>query len=127
MRQIFYSTLVLATLTTATTASAEPGGCLKYGAAGAVGGHLVHHGVLGAIGGCVTGMYKRHEYRKSVAEKAALWEKEHPASPDPKASWWQSHHDAASVKQKAEWYDSEHPANAQAPGAPTTPQTAGPR
>lgn len=45
-------------------ASAEPGGCLKYGAAGAVGGHLAHHGVLGAAGGCVTGMYVRHRHRK---------------------------------------------------------------
>ncbi len=45
-------------------ASAEPGGCLKYGAAGAVGGHLAHHGVLGAAGGCATGMYMRHRYRK---------------------------------------------------------------
>ena len=49
----------------ATTAQAEPGGCLKYGAVGAVGGHLAHHhAVLGAAGGCAVGMYKRHEYRK---------------------------------------------------------------
>jgi hypothetical protein len=46
------------------SAMAEPGGCLKYGAVGAVGGHLAHHGVLGAAGGCAVGMYKRHEYRK---------------------------------------------------------------
>lgn len=49
-------------------AAAEPGGCLKYGAAGAVGGHLVHHGVLGAVGGCATGMYVRHKYRKRERE-----------------------------------------------------------
>ncbi len=49
---------------------AEPGGCLKYGAAGAVGGHLVHHGVLGAMGGCVTGMVRRHEYRKDQKQLA---------------------------------------------------------
>jgi hypothetical protein len=49
-------------------AQAEPGGCLKYGAMGAVGGHLVHHGVLGAAGGCAAGMYKRHEYRKHEKE-----------------------------------------------------------
>ncbi len=45
-------------------ALAEPGGCLKYGAVGAVGGHLAHHGVLGAAGGCAVGAYKRHSYRK---------------------------------------------------------------
>ena len=45
-------------------ALAEPGGCLKYGAVGAVGGHLAHHGVLGAAGGCALGAYKRHQYRK---------------------------------------------------------------
>ena len=48
-------------------AQAEPGGCLKYGAVGAVGGHLAHHGVLGAAGGCAAGMYKRHQYRKAQA------------------------------------------------------------
>ena len=56
---------------------AEPGGCLKYGAVGAVGGHLAHHGVLGAAGGCAAGMWKRHEYRKSVREKARLYDQEH--------------------------------------------------
>ena len=56
---------------------AEPGGCLKYGAVGAVGGHLAHHGVLGAAGGCAAGMWKRHEYRKSVREKAQLYDQEH--------------------------------------------------
>ena len=55
-------------------ANAEPGGCLKYGAVGAVGGHVAgHHGVLGAIGGCVTGMYVRHKYRKSLQEDAQKW------------------------------------------------------
>jgi hypothetical protein len=54
-------------------ASAEPGGCLKYGAAGAVGGHLAHHGVLGAAGGCATGMYVRHRYRKQQRHDAAAY------------------------------------------------------
>ena len=53
-------------------ASAEPGGCLKYGAAGAVGGHLAHHGVLGAAGGCATGMYVRHRYRKQQRQGAIV-------------------------------------------------------
>ncbi len=62
------------------SAVAEPGGCLKYGAVGAVGGHLAHHGVLGAAGGCAAGMYKRHEYRKQQREMAR--ESERQNSPD---------------------------------------------
>ncbi len=58
---------------------AEPGGCLKYGAVGAVGGHLAHHGVAGAMGGCAVGMYKRHEYRKQQREAARQQE----AQPQP--------------------------------------------
>ncbi len=55
-------------------AQAEPGGCLKYGAVGAVGGHVAgRHGVLGAIGGCVTGMYVRHKYRKNLQADAQKW------------------------------------------------------
>lgn len=60
----------LASSVGAGAAVAEPGGCLKYGAVGAVGGHLMHHGVAGAVGGCAVGMYKRHEYRKHQAEMA---------------------------------------------------------
>ena len=52
-------------------AEAKPGGCLKYGAAGAVAGHLSgHHGVKGALVGCTTGIYVRHEYKKQMKEKA---------------------------------------------------------
>ena len=58
----------LASALGAGSALAEPGGCLKYGAVGAVGGHLAHHGVLGAAGGCAVGAYKRHEYRKQQRE-----------------------------------------------------------
>ncbi|MCQ8277408.1 hypothetical protein NFI95_02950 [Acetobacteraceae bacterium KSS8] len=61
----------------AAPALAEPGGCLKYGAVGAVGGHVAHHGVLGAAGGCVTGMYVRHEYRKKERKDAAAYRAEH--------------------------------------------------
>lgn len=104
-----------AALLVASPALAEPGGCIKYGAAGAVAGHVAnHHSVLGALGGCAVGMYRRHEYRKSVAEKAALWDKEHPG--DANAHWWQSHHDANTNNQKAEWYDQEHPADSTPPG-----------
>jgi hypothetical protein len=46
-------------------ASAAKGGCLKYGAAGAVAGHYSgHHGVLGAVTGCAIGAWRRHEARK---------------------------------------------------------------
>lgn len=82
-------------LTSGTVAQAEPGGCLKYGAAGAVGGHLVNHGVLGAVGGCVTGMYRRHEYRKEAKQKAALYDKEHPGA-------------KGTYQEKATAYDVEH-------------------
>lgn len=79
-----------------TTARAEPGGCMKYGAAGAVGGHVAnHHGVLGALGGCVTGMYVRHRYRKEARAKAALYDKEHPGA-------------KGTYAEKATAYDVEH-------------------
>lgn len=58
--------VTLATSLGSAPARAEPGGCLKYGAAGAVGGHFVHHGVLGAMGGCAVGAYKRHKYRQAM-------------------------------------------------------------
>ncbi len=48
------------------SASAKPGGCLKYGAVGGVGGHFAHHhAILGAAGGCAVGMYRRHKYNKA--------------------------------------------------------------
>ncbi|MFT8718871.1 hypothetical protein [Acetobacter sp.] len=94
-------------------AHAEPGGCLKYGAAGAVGGHVAnHHGVLGAMGGCVTGMYVRHRYRKEARAKAALYDKEHPGA-------------KGTYAEKATAYDVEHSTQ---PGAmtPTTPNGGAP-
>ena len=45
------------------------GGCLKYGAAGAVGGHLAGHGVLGALAGCATGAYVRHRDKARIADQ----------------------------------------------------------
>ncbi|MCT6836630.1 MAG: hypothetical protein M3036_03125 [Bifidobacteriales bacterium] len=94
----------------AAPAMAEPGGCLKYGAAGAVAGHVAHqHAVAGAVGGCAVGMYQRHKYRKSIAEKAALWDKEHPVESKQNGSgWWQKNNSAAAKAQKAQWYDAEH-------------------
>ena len=104
-------TIVAALLVgTMAPARAEPGGCLKYGAVGAVGGHVAHHGVLGAVGGCATGMYVRHRYRKEARQKAAMYEQEHPGS-------------RGSYEQKATAYDVEHsttpgtlPPGTQAPG-----------
>ena len=51
---------------TAGAASAEEGGCAKYGAGGAVAGHFVGsgHALAGAAAGCAVGAYKRHEARK---------------------------------------------------------------
>ncbi|BAK82734.1 hypothetical protein D3W54_14135 [Komagataeibacter medellinensis] len=86
----------VASITCATAASAEPGGCLKYGAVGAVGGHVAgQHTMLGAAAGCITGMYKRHEYRKEAKAKAALYDQEHPGS-------------KGTYIQKATAYDVEH-------------------
>ena len=48
-------------------AEAKPGGCLKYGAAGAVAGHYAgHHGFVGAVAGCALGMRKRREYKREM-------------------------------------------------------------
>ena len=58
--------LAVATTALAPTAQARPGGCLKYGAAGAVAGHVVHHGVRGFMAGCAAGMYRRHLYNKQM-------------------------------------------------------------
>ncbi len=45
------------------------GGCLKYGAAGAVGGHFAHHhAVLGALGGCAVGAYVKHRSKRNIRE-----------------------------------------------------------
>ena len=59
-----------AAMTPLAAPKAKPkGGCLKYGAAGAVGGHLAHHhAVLGAMGGCAVGMYVKHRSKKNIRE-----------------------------------------------------------
>ena len=86
---------VVAATVGATVVQAEPGGCLKYGAAGAVGGHLANHTMLGATAGCITGMYRRHEYRKEARIKAKLYDQEHPGA-------------KGTYEQKATAYDVEH-------------------
>lgn len=115
-------TLGLASLMAATVGTtvvqAEPGGCLKYGAAGAVGGHLANHAVLGATAGCVTGMYRRHEYRKEAKHKAKLYDQEHPGA-------------KGTYEQKATAYDVEHsttPGSTTAqPGNPSQPSAQAPQ
>lgn len=104
---------VMAVTVGSAVAQAEPGGCLKYGAAGAVGGHLANHAVLGATAGCVTGMYRRHEYRKEAKIKAKLYDQEHPGA-------------KGTYEQKATAYDVEHSttpgsASGAAPASPGAP------
>ncbi|MHB8885832.1 MAG: hypothetical protein ACYC5H_12295 [Methylovirgula sp.] len=63
------ATAVLAT----SEAQAKPGGCVKYGAAGAVAGHYAgHHAVKGALAGCAVGMWRRHEYKKHLRDEKKL-------------------------------------------------------
>jgi len=51
---------------------AKPGGCLKYGAAGAVAGHYAgHHGVKGAVLGCAAGIARRHQYNRQQQQLRA--------------------------------------------------------
>lgn len=58
----------------------KPGGCLKYGAAGAVAGHYAHHhAVKGFIAGCTVGMIRRHEYNKQ--QKALKQQQQEQAAP----------------------------------------------
>lgn len=110
MRKIVTAAAIAAITCVTATAQAEPGGCLKYGAVGAVGGHVAGgHSVLGAAAGCVTGMYKRHEYRKEAKAKAKLYDQEHPGS-------------KGTYMEKATAYDVEHSTT---PGkmTPDTPAT----
>ena len=68
MKRSLFAAALLVAATTAGGANAETGGCLKYGAGGAVAGHFVGrgHAALGAAGGCAVGAYKRHEARKAA-------------------------------------------------------------
>lgn len=54
-----------------TQSRAETGGCLKYGAAGAVAGHAVGHAFKGAAAGCVAGMVVRRQARRAARASAA--------------------------------------------------------
>lgn len=45
------------------------GGCLKYGAAGAVAGHFAGHTWLGALAGCATGAAVRHRDKARIEQQ----------------------------------------------------------
>ena len=70
MRYSMVIAVMLPLLAATHQARAEAGGCVKYGAAGAIAGHAVGHGVKGALAGCATGMVVRHEARKSARARA---------------------------------------------------------
>jgi len=57
-------------------------GALAGGAAGAFGGHKVHHGFLGSVGGAIAGsvledQYKKHEHEKKEHELQEQYAHEH--------------------------------------------------
>ena len=66
LRFILAPALALAFGAVPLTVEAKPGGCLKYGAAGAVAGHMAGHGVVGAVAGCALGVHKRREYKREM-------------------------------------------------------------
>jgi hypothetical protein len=66
LRFLLAPSLALAFAAAPLTVEAKPGGCLKYGAAGAVAGHMAGHGVVGAVAGCALGVHKRREYKREM-------------------------------------------------------------
>ena len=46
------------------------GGCLRYGAVGAAGGHLAGHGVIGALAGCAVGSYVKHRDKVRIEQQS---------------------------------------------------------
>jgi hypothetical protein len=64
-------------------AEAKPGGCLKYGVAGAVAGHYAgHHAVKGAVLGCIAGIARRKAYLQEQ-ERLKKEREEHATQPQP--------------------------------------------
>jgi len=62
--------LCAATLMGASQVEAKPGGCLKYGVAGAVAGHYAgHHAMKGAIAGCLAGIARRKAYDSEMEKQ----------------------------------------------------------
>jgi hypothetical protein len=61
---------------------AAPGGCLKYGLAGAVAGHYAgHHAFKGAVLGCIAGIARRKQYLNEQERLKKEQEEGHPAEP----------------------------------------------
>lgn len=50
-------------------AAAKPGGCLKYGAAGAAAGYAAGHTVKGALAGCALGWFERRRHNRTMRER----------------------------------------------------------
>ena len=66
-----FGATLLASLAAGSPAVAKPGGCLKYGAAGALAGHAAGgHAFKGAIAGCALGYYERRRYKRMMREQA---------------------------------------------------------
>lgn len=77
--KIIVAMMAIVLAVSSSAASAEEGGCLKYGAVGGAAGHFVGsgHAVAGAATGCALGMWKRHKARqeeKAQEERAATEE-----------------------------------------------------
>ena len=52
------------------TAQAQPGGCLKYGAGGAIAGHFAGgHRWKGAAAGCALGYLRRKQWERQQAQR----------------------------------------------------------
>ncbi|MGO9007873.1 MAG: hypothetical protein ACLQIQ_16055 [Beijerinckiaceae bacterium] len=79
---ILFAALFCGTIALAPQAEAgKPGGCIKYGVAGAVAGHYAqHHAVRGAVLGCVAGIARRHQYNKQqeLLKQQQLKEQQQP-------------------------------------------------
>jgi hypothetical protein len=71
MKSIFAVTLMMAlALPFGLSASAEEGGCLKYGTGGAIVGHYAgRHTMSGAAIGCGVGAWKRHQAREAERDQ----------------------------------------------------------
>lgn len=68
---VFGGALLAAAALGTPAAQAKPGGCLKYGAAGAVAGHVAGgHSFKGALAGCALGWYERRRYKRMMREQA---------------------------------------------------------
>jgi hypothetical protein len=85
---ILFGAVCFGVVAAAPQVEAKPGGCIKYGAAGAVAGHYAgHHAVRGAVLGCIAGVARRHQYNKQQQQLKEQQEKppvQDPAQPAPK-------------------------------------------